>query len=165
MILSSFLQVSKSHFAIIAILFLQNECDENYFLPPGKIDQIFVNLCLPLKETDILAALDGTIVPGKNMIGLKKFTKYLKTNSYQLSKSNTFMRYRVIADLVLKSPLGEAKELISHFTKIEEQRRLMLEYRSIPNKKPKFLCEFCGMRFVNGKTLERHLRKLSQHQR
>ena len=75
------------------------------------------------------------------------------------------MRYRVIADLVLKSPLGEAKELISHFTKIEEQRRLMLEYRSIPNKKPKFLCEFCGMRFVNGKSLERHLRKLSQHQR
>ena len=99
------------------------------------------------------------------MIGLMKFVKYLKTESFALARTNKLMRYRVLLDCYLKPPLVEAKNVISQYTRSEETRRILLEYRALPGKAPKHLCNFCGRRFVNTKQLVRHQRKISHHQR
>ena len=157
--------VSKSHLAIITCIFILQECDENYFLEPQKIDRVFNALCLPLREADAVRALNETVLIGKNMIGIKKMTKFIKGNSYNVSLTNKLKRFQLLADLIVRAPIEEAKTILRTFHKAEETRRLLKEYRGMNGKEPKFLCQFCYKRFVSAKMLARHNRKLSQHQR
>jgi len=99
------------------------------------------------------------------MIGLIKFVKYLKAESFELAQTNKMTRYRVLLDMLLKPPTEEARNVIIQFTRDEEMRRIMLEYRSLSGKAPKYPCQLCGKRFVNAKLLLRHQRKVSQHHR
>jgi hypothetical protein len=99
------------------------------------------------------------------MIGLMKFVKYLKAESFALARTNKMMRYRVLMDIYLKPPLEEAKTIVLQYTRAEEMRRIMLEYRALPGKAPKHLCQFCGRRFLNDKQILRHQRKISHHLR
>jgi hypothetical protein len=113
-----------------------------------------------------MTALKNTVIlGGKNMIGLKRFVKHIKQNSYDLAQKNRLKRFRLLADLLIAPPLDEAKTMLREFYKAEEIKRLTVQYRVLPRMKPKFLCMFCNKRFVNEKSLARHKRKLSNHQR
>ena len=127
--------------------------------------QVFNSLCLPLREPEAVWALDETVLLGKNMIGIKKMTKFIKTHSYRLSQTNKLKRLRLLGDLLVHAPMEEGRTILRTFHRAEETRRLTKEYRAMSGKEPKFWCQFCNRRFVSAKALGRHERRISQHQR
>lgn len=143
---------------ILSVLFRSEGCDAYLRLSPEKLQVILQFLGIPVTTMeDAQVAVDKTLIPCTEWVGFRRCVKFFSQFSHLYCKRNKWERLRILADVYFNPPLQEAKDLIIECAATRRMEDLTQEYRALPGKQPKYMCDFCLLRFANEKLYERHL--------
>lgn len=150
----------NAHVSVMNALFNTIEGGStSMLLHPERLQQALQMIGLPIAPEEVQAAVDQMLIPGINRIGLHKFSDFVLHNAKRLSQQNSFQRMRIMADLFVNPPLNEAKAIILdnlHHRAFIETR---MNYRLIPENKPKYMCEHCLKRFASEPLYHKHMKR------